>query len=205
LQYENAQVGLQGLFDVHSIISPISGTLTSKTLSNGDSVSAGQLVATVSQVEKLKVKFYLDSDQVNNVLVGMPATIKDNSGQEYQGIISSVSQQPDERSHRFLAEFSLEKDEGLRIGAVVDVKIKVTQTLSLESGLSWLPLSALTVGQNETKVLIYDNGFAREQVVTVLKVQGEMAQVKTGLAPEEIIIIDGNKLISPGQAVVLSE
>jgi hypothetical protein len=156
-------------------------------------------------VEKLKVKFYLDSDHVNDVLVGMPATIKDNSGQEYQGVISSVSQQPDEWSHRFLAEFSLEKDEGLRIGAVVDVKIKVTQTLSLESGFSWLPLSALTVGQSETKVLIYDNGLAREQVVTVLKVQGEMAQVKTGLAPEEIIIIDGNKLISSGQAVVLSE
>ena len=204
-QYENAQVSLQGLFDVHSIISPISGTLTSKTLSNGDSVSAGQLVATVSELEKLKVKFYLDSDHVNDVLVGMPATIKDNSGQEYQGVISSVSQQPDEWSHRFLAEFSLEKDEGLRIGAVVDVKIKVTQTLSLESGFSWLPLSALTVGQSETKVLIYDNGLAREQVVTVLKVQGEMAQVKTGLAPEEIIIIDGNKLISSGQAVVLSE
>ena len=204
-QYENAQVSLQGLFDVHSIISPISGTLTSKTLSNGDSVSAGQLVATVSEVEKLKVKFYLDSDHVNDVLVGMPATIKDNSGQEYQGVISSVSQQPDEWSHRFLAEFSLEKDEGLRIGAVVDVKIKVTQTLSLESGFSWLPLSALTVGQSETKVLIYDNGLAREQVVTVFKVQGEMAQVKTGLAPEEIIIIDGNKLISSGQAVVLSE
>ncbi|MFA6369793.1 MAG: HlyD family efflux transporter periplasmic adaptor subunit, partial [Patescibacteria group bacterium] len=174
-QYENAQVSLQSLFDVHSIISPISGTLTSKTASNGDSVSAGQLVATVSQVDKLKVKFYLDAEHVKNILVGMPAIIKDNSGQEYQGVISLVSQQPDEWSHRFLAELSLTKDEGLRIGAVVDVKIKVTQALTLESGLSWLPLSALTVGQNETKILIYDNGIAREQVVTVLKVQGEMA------------------------------
>jgi len=204
-QYENAQVSLQSLFDVHSIISPISGTLTSKTASNGDSVSAGQLVATVSQVDKLKVKFYLDAEHVKNILVGMPAIIKDNSGQEYQGVISLVSQQPDEWSHRFLAELSLTKDEGLRIGAVVDVKIKVTQTLTLESGLSWLPLSALTVGQNETKILIYDNGIAREQVVTVLKVQGEMAQVKSGLGPEEVIIVDGNKLINPGQAIVLSE
>lgn len=204
-QYENAQVSLQSLFDVHSIISPISGTLTSKTASNGDSVSAGQLVATVSQVDKLKVKFYLDAEHVKNILVGMPAIIKDNSGQEYQGVISLVSQQPDEWSHRFLAELSLTKDEGLRIGAVVDVKIKVTQALTLESGLSWLPLSALTVGQNETKILIYDNGIAREQVVTVLKVQGEMAQVKSGLGPEEVIIVDGNKLINPGQAIVLSE
>jgi RND family efflux transporter MFP subunit len=204
-QYENAQVSLQSLFDVHSIISPISGTLTSKTASNGDSVSAGQLVATVSQVDKLKVKFYLDAEHVKNILVGMPAIIKDNSGQESQGVISLVSQQPDEWSHRFLAELSLTKDEGLRIGAVVDVKIKVTQALTLESGLSWLPLSALTVGQNETKILIYDNGIAREQVVTVLKVQGEMAQVKSGLGPEEVIIVDGNKLINPGQAIVLSE
>ena len=205
LQYENAQISLQSLFDVHSIISPISGTLTSKALTNGDTVGAGQLVATVSQVEKLKVHFYLEADRVSDVKAGTTAIVKDNSGREYPGVISSVSQQPEERSRRFLAELSLEKDEGLTIGSVVDVKIKITQTLNPADGLSWLPLSVLTVGQSETKILVYDNGQAREQIVNVVEVQGEMAKVKTDLAPEEIIIVNGNKLISPGQAITLGE
>lgn len=205
LQYENAQVALQNLFDVHSIIAPISGTLTSRSVNNGDTVSAGQVVATVSQVEKLKVRFYLEADRLGDIQAGTAALVKDNSGREYSGVISSVSQQPDERSRRFLAELSLEQDEGLVIGSVVDVKIKITQTLKADAGLSWLPLSALNIGQNETKILVFDNGYAREQVVTVAEVQGEMAKVETGLGLEEIIITTGNKLVDPGQAITLSE
>lgn len=205
LQYENAQVALQNLFDVHSIIAPISGTLTSRSVNNGDTVSAGQVVATVSQVEKLKVRFYLEADRLGDIQAGTAALVKDNSGREYSGVISSVSQQPDERSRRFLAELSLEQDEGLVIGSVVDVKIKITQTLKADAGLSWLPLSALNIGQNETKILVFDNGYAREQIVTVAEVQGEMAKVETDLGLEEIIITTGNKLVDPGQAITLSE
>lgn len=205
LQYENAQVALQNLFDVHSIIAPISGTLTSRPVNNGDTVSAGQVVATVSQVEKLKVRFYLEADRLDDIQAGMAALVKDSSGREYSGVISSVSQQPDERSRRFLAELSLEQDEGLVIGSVVDVKIKIIQTLKADAGLSWLPLSALNIGQNETKILVFDNGYAREQIVTVVEVQGEMAKVETGLGLEEIIITTGNKLVGPGQAITLSE
>lgn len=205
LQYENAQIALQNLFDVHSIIAPISGTLTGRTVNNGDTVGAGQVVATVSQVEKLKVRFYLEADRLSDIQAGMAAVVKDNSGREYSGVISSVSQQPDEWSRRFLAELSLEQDEGLVIGSVVDVKIKITQTLKADAGVSWLPLSALTIGQSETKILVFANGYAREQIVTVAEVQGEMAKVETGLGLEEIIITAGNKLVGPGQAITLSE
>lgn len=205
LQYENAQVALQSSFDVHSIISPISGTLTNKLVGNGDSVNPGQMVATVSQVDNLKVQFYVEAERIHEIYAGMAASITTTDGRSYTGVISSVAQQPDLMSRRFLAELSLEKYDGLVIGTIVDVKISVQTTVTLSSGLSLLPLSALNIGQAETKILVYDAGQVREQVVEVVGVLGEMAQVKTGLAHDDIIITSGNKLVGPGQAVSLSE
>ncbi len=205
LQYDNAQIALQSSFDVHSIISPISGTLTSKLVGNGDSVNPGQMVATVSQIDNLKVQFYIEAEKINEIQAGMTAKAVTADGRIYTGVITAVAQQPDAMSRRFLAELSLEKYDGLIIGTVVDVKIPIQTTVTLSSGLSLLPLSALNIGQNETKVLVYDQGQVRDQVVEVLNVIGEMAQVKTGLSADDVIIISGNKLVGPGQNVVLSE
>lgn len=204
LQYVNAQVSLQNLFDVHSLISPISGTLTRKLVNNGDTVSAGQLVATVSQTNNLKAQFYIEAERLSDIVPGITATVEAGNGQNYNGIISSVSQQADPVSRRFLVEMTLDKFDNLVIGTVVNVKITLNSSVVSGSGSILLPLSAISVGQNATTVFIFDNGVAKRVNVQISEVIGEHARVTTDLSPDSIIIIEGNKMIQEGQQIKLA-
>ena len=205
LQYVNAQVSLQNLFDIHSLISPISGTLTRKLVNNGDTVTAGQLIATVSQTDNLKVQFYVESERLVDIVPGLAVKVISNNNQEYNGVISSVSQQADTTSRRFLVELTLDKKDGLVIGTVVNVNLALSSSVVDTSGSILLPLSALTIGQNATTVFIYDNGVAKKSVVEVGEVIGEYAKVKTTLSSDSIIIIEGNKMLQEGQSIKLAQ
>jgi RND family efflux transporter MFP subunit len=201
LQYTNAQVNLQNLFDIHSLISPISGTLTRKLVNDGDTVSAGQLVAAVSQTDNLKVQFYIESERLTDITPGLVATVEANDGQTYTGIVSSVAQQADPVSRRFLAEINLDKKEGLVIGTVVNVKLSLNSSVVTGSNSIILPLSALNVGQNLTTIFINDNGVAKKSAVEVIEVMGEFAKIKTDLTPDVMVVIDGNKMLEEGQSI----
>lgn len=205
LQYVNAQVSLQNLFDIHSLISPISGTLTRKLVNNGDTVTAGQLIATVSQTDNLKVQFYVESERLVDIVPGLAVKVVSNNNQEYNGVISSVSQQADTTSRRFLVELTLDKKDGLVIGTVVNVNLALSSSVVDNSGSILLPLSALTIGQNATTVFIYDNGVAKKSTVEVGEVIGEYAKVKTTLSPDSIIIVEGNKMLQEGQSIKLAQ
>lgn len=203
LQYTNAQVNLQSLFDIHSLISPIAGTLTRKLVNDGDTVSSGQLVASVSQTNNLKVQFYIESERLQDIIPGLTATVEANDGKIYTGIVSSVAQQSDPVSKRFLAELKLDSQDGLVIGTVVNVKLILNSSVISGSNTILLPLSALTVGQNMTTVFIYENGVAKKHQVEVSEVIGEFAKVKTDLVPETFIIIGGNKMLQEGEVIKL--
>ena len=205
LQYTNAQVSLQNLYDVHSLISPISGTLTRKLVNNGDTVSAGQLVATVSQTDNLKVQFYIESERLVDIVPGLAVTVVSNDNKEYNGVISSVAQQADSTSRRFLVELTLDNKDGLVIGTVVNVKVTLSSSVVGNSNLILLPLSALSIGQSETSIFIYDNGIAKKNIVEVSEVIGEYAKVKVALSSDTIIIVDGNKMLQEGQSIKLSQ
>lgn len=204
LQYTNAQVSLQNLFDIHSLISPISGTLTRKLVNNGDTVSAGQLVAAVSQTNNLKVQFYVEAERLTDITPGLVASIEAGNGQIYTGIISSVAQQADPTSRRFLAEMTLDKYDGLVIGTVVNVELNLSSSVISGSGTILLPLSTLSVGQNATTIFINEGGVAKKVNVEISEVIGEFAKVKTDLGLDVIIVTGGNKMLQEGQKIKLA-
>lgn len=199
-QYNNALLSLQSLYDVHSIIAPISGTITQKA-NNGDSVSAGQVVATISQIDKIKVKVFVESENLADLKPGLLTTVTSGT-QNYNGIISSISPQADLLTRRFPVEIVLENPGNLYLGTVVNVKIVITRSVGGVSGSILLPLSALEVGQNGNSVMIVENYKAKKINVEVLEVLGELAEVKvSGYSSETLLIVEGNKLVREGDTV----
>ncbi|MFZ4648103.1 MAG: HlyD family efflux transporter periplasmic adaptor subunit [Patescibacteria group bacterium] len=199
-QYNNALLSLQSLYDIHSIISPIIGTITQKA-SNGDTVAPGQLVATISQTDKIKVKIFVEPENLAELKPGLLVVI--SSGEKsLNGIISSISPQADSLTRRFPVEIVLENTSALYLGTVVDVKIMVTKSVSGEVGSILLPLSALEVGQNGNNIMIVEGSKAKKIPVEVFGVLGELAKVKiSNYPPQTLIIIDGNKLVKEGDLV----
>lgn len=203
MQYNNASVSLQSLYDAHSVIAPLDGTITKIFVTDGQAVTAGQPIATVSQTGNLKIQFYIEAENLNEIKPGLSVKVIDNSNTAYSGLISAVSPQADPTTRRFLAEVKLENSAGLLLGTVVTVNLEVKKTAS-GPGLIILPLSAVTIGQNDSSVFIAANGQAKKVIVMVQEVIGELAEVKVDLPASATIIIEGNRLLQEGQAISLN-
>lgn len=204
LQYNNAITSLQSLYDAHSVIAPINGTITKLAVAEGQTVGQGQIIATISQPENLKVQFYVEADNLLDIRLASPVKIIDANNVVYMGAISAISPQADVITRRFLVEVKLENSVGLLLGTVVNVNLDIVKNRTA-SDLIILPLSAITVGQNGNTIFIVENNQAKKVAVELKEVIGEYAQVKANLPSSTMIVIEGNRLLQEGQSVNVTQ
>lgn len=199
LQKENAQIALQSAVESRLIKAPISGTITSKNVSIGDSITPGQLLATISKTNKMKVQFYLDREEIKNVKVESVVII-DNFGENIEAKVINVSSQADPVSKRFLVEAVPQVNNDLFIGSIISVMVNTYQSADENNSLI-LPLSALTIAQNENYIFVVEDGKAKKVRVKVVKITGETAEISADLANDSLVIVEGNKLVQDGELV----
>jgi RND family efflux transporter MFP subunit len=198
-----AQSALQGALDGQFVIAPISGTITQKFVSLGDSVNVGQTIATISKLGTLKIQFFADKEELSYFKVGDKISIRDN-GTSSEGKISKISPSADENTKRFLIEATPLENKNFSPGSVVTVESNVKYLPESSENLI-LPLSAITIGQNENYIFIAENNIARKVNVEIIKISGETAEIKTALSNEDVIIIDGNKLLKENEEIVIEK
>jgi RND family efflux transporter MFP subunit len=202
LQYKNAVAVLQGLYDSHLAIAPISGVITQKQIDNGSTISAGQTLAAVSHTDQVKIKFFTDEDSLKYLSAGQIVEIIGNDNQTIPGKITNLTPQADIISKKFLVEVEPDNSTSTQLisGTVVNVAITLKKTAVGENTII-LPLSAIEISQNDNFIMTIDNGLAKKITVQIIKVEGETAQVKFEGDPKTLIITEGNKLVSEGSPV----
>jgi RND family efflux transporter MFP subunit len=202
IQLDSAKVGLQGTLNSHLVTSPISGTVIEKSVSQGDSIGIGQPLYSISQTNSIKFKFYVDRDQLTSIKKGLEISVIDRDRKKIPAVIRNISPQADAVTKRFLIEaYPAEKiDSQIFSGMIVRVTFPV---IKKANQADWLivPLSVITIGQNENYIYIVENNRAKKINVTVEKVEGEIAEIKTDLAPNSQIIFEGSKLVQDGEEV----
>ncbi len=206
LGIKNAKVGLKGILDNHLVVSPLSGYVTQKAVSEGDSVSVGQLLMAVSKTNNIKVQFFVDQDQLSSISKGMEITVIDSNGNKSPLVIRNISPQADLTTRRFLVE-AFPKDlnnQTLIPGTVVSIEFSVTQKSS-HPGALILPLSAVNIGQNENYIFIAKDGQAKKINVNILNVEGETAEISADIKSDDKIIINGSKLVQDGNPINITQ
>lgn len=206
VQLKNAQVGLNEDTDNRTVNSPISGYVVSRSISDGDSVSMGQQLFTISQTKDLKIQFYVDQDQLSDVKEGMDVNVEDNSGNKYSAKVKNISPDADTATRRFLVEADPNQQltQVLNSGIVLTISFPLTEEPK-DNGDLILPLTALTIGQNESHIFLAENGKAKKVSVLVVNVTGSAAEVKADIPSNSMIIIDGSKLVQDGDSVTISQ
>lgn len=203
LQYENALLGLNGSVDNHLILSPLSGIITTKAVSVGDSVAVGQLLATVSKSSSIKVQFYVSQNEQSLLKIGQEVSAIDADNNPFPLLIRNIAIAADPTTKRFLIEaYPKKPGTALSSGTITDVSI-VTTIQPKQADDLMIPLSAISIGQNESYIFVADGGIAKKIIVTVAHVNGETAEIVSQISPETLIIMDGNKLVHDGEAIAI--
>lgn len=201
IAYQNALVGLQSSSNNRVVTAPISGKITAKNVSTGDTVAPGQTLFTISKTGNLKVAIYVDELHHALIRPGLTATISDSSQRIFPATVMRVAPDADSATKRFLVELVPAESAGFpAAGAVVDVRLAVRYQ-PLAAGHFFLPLSSVTLGQNASTVFTIKDGLAHAEPVRVVRVVGEYAELEAELADDARLITTGARAISEGARV----
>lgn len=202
LQYEAAKISLRGSIDNHLITSPINGFVISKNVSVGDSISQGQIIATLSKTSAIKIQFYVNQMEKESFFRGQEVTVLDSNKKQFGVTIKNISVQADPQTKRFLIEATPKAQDSaaLLLGTIVTIAVEKKQEPQDKNNFI-LPLSAITITQNENYIFVAKQDVVKKEKVEIVRIIGENAEIAASLADDASIIVKGNKVLNEGETV----
>lgn len=212
LNYENAKVAYEAIADKQtakgvSVVAPLSGYLKNIQVKEGDYVSVGQPLATISQNSRLVLRADVSEKYYNSLPLIQSAnfmTPYDNTLyklSDLRGRLLSYGKSSDTNSFYVPVTFEFDNKGAVIPGSFVDIFLL---TKPMENVLS-VPVSALIEEQGVYFVFIrLHEEHYKKQWVTLGANNGAEVQILTGLKPGDEVVTQGAyqiKLSSASNAI----
>lgn len=204
LQLENARIALRSELDAHNVTAPISGSIVSKNVSVGDSVSAGQALAVIGKSGKTKISFFVEQEKIGSFKIGDRVSVISSDNIVNEAEIINISSQADRATKRFQIDARPVQNISLQPGTILSVKTQQVEHVSDDKNLL-LPLSSLAIAQNENYIFTIENGLAKKVNFETVRIFGENAEIRADVPTDAQIVVEGNKLLQEGSKVTIQE
>jgi RND family efflux transporter MFP subunit len=180
-----------------TITAPISGQITAKNVEIGAELNPGQIIASISQTDKVKVMINLPSEDIYQINLGQEVTINQDTKAKITNIAPSANQQTKKVEVEILVD---NEEKKLIPGTFVDIKIKKNNQNTIKNGLIMIPLEALTITQTESYIYLVETSednklVAKKQIVVLGDNEANLIEIKSGLKIGDEIIMAGSKTI----------
>jgi len=190
-----------------SLESPVAGVLDRLLIDRGEYVSAGTPVASVVQVDRLKVLVDVPEKDVAYLHVGeqvrvVQASVNGRDGASFAGTLSYLAYKADTVTRTYRAKIVVDNADGrLRPGMIVRVE---AVRHDLPAAIA-VPLYALVEQGGRKVAYVAENGFARLREVTTGPIIGDLVVIEAGLAAGEQLLVKGQHLVADGAAIAVAE
>ncbi len=197
----SAESALQAAIDTRTVRSPLSGIVTKKHIAVGDTVTVGSPLFTIERSGvKRVVRFFVSENERSLLRPGTAVRISTGDTKTLDGKLLRVASAADTDSGRFLAEAEL--SGATASGTTVSVAIDIIRIA--EPGNILLPLSAITFGRDAGTIFIEENGQAKRIPVSMIRIEGEIAEVSTELDADTNVIIENAKRVKDGSSITVT-
>ena len=172
------------------LTAPLTGVVTALNLKSGREVQGYKAVAMVADVNLLEVSMSASPEYLNEIAVGMEATVLAASGLG-EAAAASVRRMPvsdrvgeagDDTLRVSLAQSPL--DLGYELGDLV----KVTIILQKRIDVLWVPPQVVRTFEGRRFVVLQDGGAQRRVDVTLGVVGEERVEITAGLEEGQIVV-----------------
>ena len=190
---ENAQTKLERAV----IYAPFEGIIGIHNLSIGSPINEQTEIATLVDVDPIKIDFKLPADYLKNISVGQTVKVKvDGFGDKaYKAIIESIDSTVEEFGHSIAVRAVMNNKSGIfKPGIFARVEVVV----GAKDGALIVPQSAIEISGDEEFLYKVIEGIAfRVPVATDIQ-EGENVDVVRGVNPDDLVIIVGQSKIRDG-------
>ncbi|MFQ6002865.1 MAG: efflux RND transporter periplasmic adaptor subunit [Candidatus Zixiibacteriota bacterium] len=182
------------------IKSPISGQIAFRYVELGELASPGMPVATVVNINQIKIEIGLSEMDVVKVKKGQKVKIVADTypHQEFWGKVSAVGMKADQRTRTFPVEIRASNPEGkLKPGMVarIEIESKALPDVVL------VPQSSVLHDSNQSFVFVVDGDISYKRVVSLGNRENDKFVVLKGLEGREILVVEGQNLLKDGMKV----
>ena len=182
------------------ITAPISGKVTSITVSSGEMVSPSIPLLSIIDVSRIFVKVGISEKDISKIKEGQKVNLEIDafSEEKFQGEVVSKGVAVDQISKTLEVKIEIlqpEVDIPVGVFARGDILVKTNQDALI------IPSSALTRKKDGIYVYVVEEGIARQKEVVLGIIQDERVEILDGLSGEEEIVVLGNQELEDGLKV----
>jgi HlyD family secretion protein len=195
----------------HTIVAPFDGYITAKRAEVGQWLMQGDRVADVAELDHVYVEAAVLEDYVANLRIGSPGRVEVASLPDhvFTGEVAVIVPQADLRARTFPVKVKVANH---RVGKSVALKAglfaRVTLPVEKQEGALLVSKDALVLDGSNRQVFVIDpdpkdpsHGTARPVPVRLGIADDSWIQVKADLEPGQVVVVQGNERLRPGQAV----
>lgn len=176
---------------------PISGVIAERMVKEGNLIQTNQALFRIVDADRLEAVLNVPERELATMKSGLPVNMRVDAlpGRSFEGTVDRVSPVVDAGSGTFRVTAAFEGGEtGLRPGMFGRVDVIYSQ----REDVLTVPRSALLQDQGEPAVFAVREGKAVRQAIELGYVNGEVAEVVSGLAEGDQVITTGKVAVREG-------
>ncbi|MGN7866347.1 efflux RND transporter periplasmic adaptor subunit [Chryseobacterium sp. 22458] len=165
------------------IMAPVSGRLSSFSISLGENLTTGQSIGKIDLMDGYKLVAKVDEYYISKLHNGIKGVL-DNNNQPYQVILTKIL--PEVKDGQFLAELNFidKKPENLKIGMTFGLKLK----LSADTQSIMVPKGSFSKDTNGKWIFVVKGNKAEKRAISLGRENPLYYEVVSGLKAGETVI-----------------
>src|SRR6266850_4524905 len=182
------------------VVSPMPGYVSERPADIGEYVSPQQKVATVVNLNPLRVRIDIPEQAIPQIHTGesVSVSVSGYPDRNFAGRVARVSPNVTASSRTLTVEADVENPKAeLKPGQFATVRILLPQT----EPAVLVPQRALRTISGATYVFVIKNGHAEQRLVQSGQTEGDLVELKSGVAADELVATSNVDQLSDGAAV----
>lgn len=182
------------------VTAPISGYVADRPADLGEYVTTSTKVATIVSTNPLRMRIDIPEQAISTVQVGQGVSVNVSAypDRAFSGRVARISPNVTATSRTLTVEAEIENGEGLlKPGQFATVRIQ--QPVSAPAVL--VPVRAVHTEGASSHLFVIKNGRAEMRLVQLGQTEGDMVEIRSGVAADEQVATSNIEALSDGVAV----
>ena len=179
------------------LTSPVSGTVVSKTIDEGEVAMPGQTLAVIQVTDTMRVITHVTQEEINTIQIGTACEVTTPGvrGRQYTAHVEHLSNAADPSTGNFPIKLTVNNDDGL-LRPGMSATIKLTG-LEVKDAIL-IPDTAVVDRNRKRVVYLADDNIAKEVEPILAATTGDLIPVLHGLEVGDEIIVGGLDNVTQG-------
>ena len=186
------------------IKAPVSGEAGGKSITVGQYLNPGTVVASVKNNSSIKAEIQLMQDDLEKVAVEQEVTLKLNQDDttEYKGVVETIAASANSQTRVFDCLIKIDNTAGtLNSGVFGYIEIPNKESRQVLA----VPMSAVSGSEDNYSVFTTENGTAHKVSVEIGTISDDMVEITSGLQEGDTIIISNLNSLQDGDKITVAD